>query len=134
MRNNVTGENVKIRYDENGTAVKLHVGRSAVLPSLNGDIPQASYQTTAATYEISDGKIVTHLSSEPIAMTVYKTAGASAGNTSRQHDTYFGARSNEFGYANYEILLSGPANLVELPGNLPKKNEADYLHVPEKAE
>ncbi len=134
VRNNVTGEALKIRYDEDGTAVKLHVGRSALLPSLNGDIPEASYQTTASTYEISDGKIITHLSSEPVAMTVYKAAGASAGNTSRQHDTFFGARSNEFGFANYEILLSGPANLVELPKDLPKKNEADYLHVPEKAE
>lgn len=39
----------------------------------------------------------------PLAMAVYKLG-----------DTYYGARSNEFGYANYETLAKGPANLVKL--------------------
>jgi hypothetical protein len=134
VRNNVTGEDIKIRYDEGGTAVILHVGRRAMLPSLSGDIAKGAYQTTASPYEISGGKIVTHLSSTPITMAVYKSDAAQAGNTPREQPTYYGARSNEFGYANYEILLKGPTNLVELPKgiNIPDKDQAKYLHVPEQ--
>ena len=104
---------MKIRYDEDGTAVILHVGSEALLPSLYGDLPQRSYQTTAATYEISDGKIVTYVSSTPITMAVYKSTASQGGQSPRDQATYYGARSNEFGYANYEILLKAPANLVD---------------------
>jgi len=121
VRNNVTGEAFKIRYDADGTAVVLHVGRDATLPSLFGDLVRASYQTTASPYAISDGKIVTGLSGTPIAIAVYKSG-----------DTYYGARSNEFGYANYEILLKGPANLVKLDkGEYKEKDQSTYLHVTE---
>jgi hypothetical protein len=121
VRNNVTGEPLKIRYDEGGTAVVLHVGRNATLPSLTGDLARESYQTTAWPYTIDGGTIVTELSGTPIAMAVYKSG-----------DTYYGARSNEFGYANYEILLKGPANLVELgKGEYDKKDQSSYLHVTE---
>jgi hypothetical protein len=136
VRNNVTGEAMKIRYDEDGTAVILHVGRDAMLPSLSGDLPQRSYQTTASTYEISDGKIVTHISSTPITMAVYKSSAAQGGNAPREQETYYGARSNEFGYANYEILLKGPADLVELPASDQEsvqqedKDQSQYLNVP----
>jgi hypothetical protein len=134
VRNNVTGEDIKIRYDEGGTAVILHVGRRAMLPSLSGDIATDAYHTTASPYEISGGKIVTHLSSTPITMAVYKSDAAQAGNVPREQPTYYGARSNEFGHANYEILLKGPTNLVELPksANIPDKDQAKYLHVPER--
>jgi hypothetical protein len=108
------------------------VGRSATLPSLSGDLARVSYQTTASPYTINGGKIVTHLSSTPITMAVYKSTTAQAGAAPREHDTYYGARSNEFGYANYEILLEGPANLIELPkgDEIPKQDQAQYLHVP----
>ncbi len=46
------------------------------------------------------------------------------------HETYYGARSNEFGYANYEILLEGPKNLVVLPKKDEGLNQSDLLHVP----
>ena len=65
-------------------------------------------------------------------MKVYKAAGTHAGNTQKQHATYYGARSNEFGYANYEILLSGPGNLVELPKDkmdIPIGDQPKYLHL-----
>ena len=39
--------------------------------------------------------MVTNISQEPYAVTIYKLG-----------DTYYGARSNEFGYANYEIIPS----------------------------
>jgi hypothetical protein len=134
VRNNVTGEDMKIRYDKDGTAVILHVGRDALQPSLSGDLAQRSYQTTAATYEISDGKIVTHISSTPIAMAVYDSTASQGGNLPREQPTYYGARSNEFGYANYEILLKGPADLVVLPkkDDIPNEDQSKYLNTPEK--
>jgi len=121
VRNNVTGEQLKIRYDEGGSAVVLHVGRSADLPSLTGDLAGRSYATTASPYTISGGRIVTQLSGTPISTTVYKSG-----------ETFYGARSNEFGYANYEILAKGPANLLKLgKGEHAEKDQSSYLHVTE---
>ena len=37
--------------------------------------------------------MVTTIAQDPFAVTIYKLG-----------DTYYGARSNEFGYANYEII------------------------------
>ncbi len=51
------------------------------------------YQGTTTPYKIEDGKVVTTISQDPFAVTIYKLG-----------DTYYGARSNEFGYANYEIV------------------------------
>ena len=44
-------------------------------------------------YFIQNGKIVNALAGTPIEITVYKVG-----------DKYVAARSNEFGYANYEII------------------------------
>jgi len=132
VRNNVTGEIIKLRYSEDGTFVTLHVSENALLPSLSGDLAKASYQTVAKPYKISGGNIVTYVSSTPVSMTVYKTAGPQAGNTGKAHDTYYGARSNEFGFANYEILLTAPTDLSDLPkkdASIPDKDQAEYLHV-----
>jgi hypothetical protein len=121
VQNDVTGEKLKIRYDENGDAVVLHVGREATLPSLTGDLARRTYDTTASSYAIRGGKIVTELSGTPISMAVYRSG-----------DTYYGARSNEFGFANYEILPKGPANLLELgKGEYRKKDQSSYLRVTE---
>ena len=51
------------------------------------------YQGTTTPYKIENGKVVTMISQDPFAVTVYKMG-----------DTYYGARSNEFGYANYEMI------------------------------
>ena len=53
----------------------------------------AAISETSRTYIIQNGKIVTELVGTPIEITVYKVG-----------DKYVGARSNEFGYANYEII------------------------------
>ena len=132
VRNNVTGEVFKARYDENGTFVILHVGANALLPSLTGDLAEASYDTVAKPYDIKDGAIVTYISSTPIRMTVYRANAGQAGNTENTHHVYYGARSNEFGYANYEILLDAPGDLVELPKSdmdIADKDQAKYLGV-----
>ena len=51
------------------------------------------YHGTTIPYKIANGKLVTFVSQDPYSVTVYKLG-----------KTYYGARSNEFGYANYEII------------------------------
>src|SRR5262249_6593471 len=45
--------------------------------------------------KIAGGKLITFVSQDPYAVTIYKLG-----------NTYYGARSNEFGYANYEMIPS----------------------------
>jgi hypothetical protein len=70
-----------------------YVGRNVALQSLTTDAVDASYLGTSRTYNIDRGKIVTALVGTPIEISVYKLG-----------DKYVAARSNEFGYANYEII------------------------------
>jgi hypothetical protein len=70
-----------------------YVGRKVAMQSLTGDTVDASYLGTSRTYNIVNGKIVTTLVGTPIEIAVYKLG-----------EKYLGARSNEFGYANYEII------------------------------
>jgi hypothetical protein len=70
-----------------------YVGRDVAMQSLAGDAFEASYLGTSRTYDIQGGKIVTDLVGTPIEIAVYKMG-----------DKYYGARTNEFGYANYEII------------------------------
>ncbi|HEX9666447.1 MAG TPA: DUF3604 domain-containing protein [Thermodesulfobacteriota bacterium] len=70
-----------------------YVGKKVAVQSLTGDTVDASYLGTSRTYYIVNGKIVTELVGTPIEITVYKVG-----------TKYLGARSNEFGYANYEII------------------------------
>jgi hypothetical protein len=70
-----------------------YMGRNQAMQSLTGDAVAASYLGTSQTYSIANGKIVTSLVGTPIEIAVYKLG-----------DKYFGARTNEFGYANYEIV------------------------------
>jgi len=64
-----------------------------VLPSLTGDAADATYLGASRPYYLNTGKIVTALVGTPIEITVYKVG-----------NKYLGVRSNEFGYANYEII------------------------------
>ncbi len=52
---------------------------------------------------IQNGKLVISLGGTLFEVTVYKMG-----------DKYIAARSNEFGYANYEIMPKGPENLINL--------------------
>ena len=118
LQNNVTGTKFKITYSNSGIAnpkqtltpidpgyvtSKLgqnqgqsqinHAGRDTVQASAVGDVAAASYLGASSPYYIDNGKIVTVLVGTPIEVTAYKLG-----------DKYYGARSNEFGYANYEII------------------------------
>jgi hypothetical protein len=74
-----------------------YVGRNAALQSLTGDAVEASQLGTSRTYNIANGRIVTDLVGTPIEISVYQLG-----------DRYLAARSNEFGYANYEISAPEP--------------------------
>jgi hypothetical protein len=79
--------------DNQGQFQLRYVGRNFQKPSLVGDPATASYLGTSSPYYINNGKIVTTLVGTPVEVTVYRVG-----------DKYMGARSNEFGYVNYEII------------------------------
>jgi len=93
VRNNVTGEQTSQNFTKEGQVAVFHVGRYNNVPSGFGDLVRDGYHGTTMPYRIEGTKLVTHLSQEPYAYTVYKLG-----------DAYYGARSNEFGYVNYEII------------------------------
>jgi hypothetical protein len=63
------------------------------MPSAFGNVERDGYQGTTSAYRIEGGKLVIPVSQDPYSFTFYKVG-----------DAYFAARSNEFGYANYEIV------------------------------
>ena len=93
VRNNVTSEQFSVSYTAEGQSNVWHVGRSATTPSSVGNPLRDGYQGTTTPYKIEGGKVVTTISQDPFSVTIYKLG-----------DTYYEARSNEFGYANYEMI------------------------------
>jgi uncharacterized protein DUF3604 len=119
MQNNVTGDKYMVVYGalgKGGAAAKpltpvepgyvtqrfpanegqfqvRYVGKGVAMQSLTGDTVDASYLGTSRTYNIQNGKLVIDLVGTPIEVSVYKVG-----------DRYLAARSNEFGYANYEMI------------------------------
>jgi hypothetical protein len=116
LQNNVTGDKFEVVYGDSGKGAKVAIpaepgyntqkfaanqgqvwlrfaGRKTTLPSLVGDPVETSYLGTSSPYFINNGKLVNPLSGTPIEIGVYKVG-----------DKYLAARSNEFGYVNYEII------------------------------
>src|SRR5271166_3734360 len=93
VSNNATGEHFSVAYTAEGNSNVWHIGKNVPTPSWVGNPVRDGYQGTTTPYKIEGGKVVTTISQEPFAVTVYKLG-----------DTYYGARSNEFGYANYEMI------------------------------
>jgi Protein of unknown function (DUF3604) len=115
--NNVTGELNKVNYDEAGNSLVQYVGRRETVPGVAGTLSERTYQAVAMPYSIKDGRIITMVSNTPFSMTLYKLG-----------DKVYGARSNEFGYANYELLAEGPKNLVKLgKGEYDKESQDSFL-------
>ena len=113
LRNTVTGELFKDVYDSTGQHIVYHVNTNVPQPSEVGDVAQTGYIGASSAYSIQNGKIVTTLAGTEFGVTVYKAG-----------DKYLAARSNEFGFANYEI--------VPAPENL--KNIGKEVHVPPEAD
>ena len=77
------------------TAIVWHMSSGSTLPSYVGNPIRNGYQGTTTPYKIEGGKVVTKVRRIRTPSTIYKLG-----------DTYYGARSNEFGYANYEMIPS----------------------------
>src|SRR5262245_31033944 len=93
VQNNVTGEQVSQSFTAEGHMTTFHVGKYANVPSSHGDVMRDGYEGTTIPYKIEGGKLITWVSQDPYSVTVYRLG-----------NTYYAARSNEFGYANYEII------------------------------
>jgi hypothetical protein len=93
VRNNVTGQTFSASYTAEGHANFWHIGRNQIVPSGFGNVARDGYQGTTVPYKVEGGKVITFVSQDPYTVTVYKLG-----------DTYYGARSNEFGYVNYEMI------------------------------
>jgi hypothetical protein len=93
VRNNVTGDTFSVSYTAEGHANYWHIGKNDVVPSGYGNVFRDGYQGTTVPYKVEGGKVISFVSQDPYWVTVFKLG-----------DTYYGARSNEFGYANYEMI------------------------------
>lgn len=103
IRNNVTGGIFKVQWGENGQMLVMNVDPRIPQPSEVGDVAGGSYLGTPSDYSIRDGKIATWFGNREYEFTVYKLAGGSK-DLLTKGDAYLAARSNEFGYANYEVV------------------------------
>jgi len=102
VRNNVTGDVFSITWTTSGQRLISNINGTIPKPSEIGDVLHGGLTGAGTAYAIKDGAIVTTLGNVPYEATVYKLG-----------DKYFAARSNEFGYANYEVVPA-PQNLDPL--------------------
>ena len=108
LKNTITGGIVKTQWTDDGLVLFMNVDPRIQQPSEFGDMEAHSnlgYANSA--YSIAYGKIVTNFGNRDYTYTVYKLDGAATGDTSgadAAKPTYVLARSNEFGYANYEVV------------------------------
>jgi len=93
VKNDVTGDQWSESYTTEGKMIVFRVGKSANMPSGYGKVESDGYEGSPHSYEIKSGKVITYISQDPYALAFYKLG-----------DTVYAARSNEFGYANYEII------------------------------
>ena len=93
FRNNVTGESFSVNFTPEGQTTMFHAGKNSTLPSGTGNVIRDGYQGTTTPYRIDGGALITYVSQDPYAITIYKLG-----------DKYYGARSNEFGFANYQMI------------------------------
>jgi hypothetical protein len=95
VQNNVTKDTFSVSYTVDGDSIAWHIGRYTTLPSYVGNPLRDGYQGITSPYKIEGGKLTVKIAQNPYSMTIYKLG-----------DTYYGARSNEFGFANYEMIAS----------------------------
>lgn len=100
LRNNVTGGVFKAEWSKEGRLLYMNVDTKLPQPSEFGDLREQALLGTPSGYEIRDGKAVTTFGNREYAYTFYKLAGTDGS----KDPSYVAARSNEFGFANYEII------------------------------
>jgi hypothetical protein len=103
VRNNVTGGTFKVQWTKDGRMLVMNVDPRFDQPSEVGDLAESSYLGQSTTYTIQDDTVVTNFGNRDYTFTVFKVAGGT-GDMAATGDTYIAARSNEFGFANYEVI------------------------------
>jgi len=93
LQNNVTGGKFEIAWNGDGMYQTKYVNARIPQPSAVGDLVRDGYQGLARPYWLEDGRIRMVVGGAQYETTVFKL-----------DDKYYGARSNEFGYANYEVI------------------------------
>jgi hypothetical protein len=93
LQNNVTSDKFQVAWNPNGQRQIKYVNPKVPQPSEVGDLERDGYLGLSSAYQIEGGKILSFLGGAPFETTVYKLG-----------DHYYAARSNEFGYANYELI------------------------------
>ncbi len=99
LQNNVTGGRFEVAWNANGQRQIKYVNPKVAQPSRTGDLDREAYLGLSSAYQIKGGKVVTFFGNAPVETSVYKLGGK-----------HYAARSDEFGYANYE-LIPAPAQL-----------------------
>jgi hypothetical protein len=87
----VTDQRFEITYAADGRRMISSINGKMPDPEQMGDVMHPNSLGTAD-YEIRDGHIITMIEGTPFEVTVYRLG-----------DKLVAARSNEFGYANYEV-------------------------------
>jgi hypothetical protein len=99
VRNTVTGKNFDILYGADGRRVVTELEGKPPSAAQSFEVMHNGVTGSSAGYVIRDGQLVTTIEKTPFAVTVYKLG-----------DKYLAARSNEFGYVNYEVEAPTSAN------------------------
>jgi Protein of unknown function (DUF3604) len=96
VHNTVTDQRFEISYAPDGRRMISSINGKMPDPEQMGDVFHPN-SLGAADYEIRDSRIVTMIEGIPFEVTVYRLG-----------DKLVAARSNEFGYANYEVEAVSP--------------------------
>jgi len=102
IRNNVTGGIFRVVWSKDGQRQLWNVNAQISQPQNVGAAGQDAYMGLSSSYAIKGGRVVESFGNVPYELAIYKVG-----------DKYIAARSNEFGFANYEIVPT-PENLVDL--------------------
>ena len=92
VRNTVTGRRFEILHGGDGRRLITAVDGNVPDLHVMGDLSHGRQMQ----YEIREGRYIVEIAGTPLSVTVYKMG-----------KKYLAARSNEFGYVNYEIEVAG---------------------------
>lgn len=92
VRNTVTGKRYKLFYGVNGRRMINEIDGNVPAGKLAGTMVATFGAGTVASYTIDNGQLITAVGEGELDIKVVKLG-----------DEYYGARSDEFGFANYEV-------------------------------
>ncbi len=102
LKNSVTGSVFRIVWEKDGQRTLWNINPSDPLPQHFGFAGIDSYLGLPTGYEIADGKVVEDFGNGTLSWTAFKSG-----------DKTLMARSDEFGFANYEVIPA-PSELIDL--------------------